>query len=239
MSHGPDTAAAGCAPAATRAPPASATAIPESSSACLTCRSHDRKTIDAPASAGGEVLVGAGGVLARPLVELLAGVAARAEHIQAQATARVLEFIGAVRLLNRKPQAVGAAVRDLLDDVGSACSGRAARHRHVVARVLSLELPVAAGGGNELELLVGLAVAGPLVDRRTGRGGVAEHVQAQVVAGDDKLVVATGEATTTGLRRRQIDCERVMRGLEGERHRDGAAGTAHVLVEDHLGGAER
>jgi threonine dehydrogenase-like Zn-dependent dehydrogenase len=50
-------------------------------------------------SVGGEVLVGAWGVLAWPLVELLAGVAAGAVYVQAQAAVGVLELPGAVGLL--------------------------------------------------------------------------------------------------------------------------------------------
>src|ERR1700722_17903174 len=50
-------------------------------------------------SVRGEVLVGAGGVLAWPLVELLAGVADGVVDVQAQAAVGVLELPGAVGLL--------------------------------------------------------------------------------------------------------------------------------------------
>src|SRR5689334_24770808 len=50
-------------------------------------------------SAGREVLVGAGGVLARPLVQLLAQGGARVVDVQAQAAARVMELPGPVGLL--------------------------------------------------------------------------------------------------------------------------------------------
>src|ERR1017187_8396904 len=122
-------------------------------------------------SIGGEVLVGAGGVLAWPLVELLAGVAAGAVHVQAQAAVLVLELPGAVGLLRRFPHAAGRAADGLLDDVRGALRGGVPGRGHVVAGVLRLQLPVAAGDRHELELLVGLAVAGPLVDRRAARGG--------------------------------------------------------------------
>src|ERR1039457_774004 len=151
-------------------------------------------------SVGGEVLVGAWGVLARPLVELLAGVAAGAVHVQAQPAAGVLEFPGAVGLLRRFPQAAGRAADGLLDDVGGALGGGVAGHGHVVAGVLGLKLAVAAGDRGELELLFGLAVTGPLVDRRPRRGGVPEHIQAQPVAGRGQPVIPGREPAATAAR---------------------------------------
>src|ERR1035441_8199552 len=74
-------------------------------------------------SAWGEVLVGAGGVLAWPLVELLAGAAAGAVYVQAQAAILVLELPGAVGLLLWFPHAAGRAADGLLDDVGGALRG--------------------------------------------------------------------------------------------------------------------
>src|ERR1039457_7146354 len=184
MSQGSDAAAAGCVPLAARAPLTSAIAAPASSNALLACRSRDRTVICGPAFlAGGEVLVGAGGVLAWPLVQLLAQVGAGAVDVQAQAAAGVLELPGAVGLLHRLPQAAGRATGGLLDDVRGALRRGVPGHGHVVAGVLRLQLAVAAGDRQELELLVGLAVAGPLVDRRAGRGGVPEHVRAQGIAG--------------------------------------------------------
>src|SRR5581483_8011189 len=117
---------------------------------------------------GLEVLVGAGGVLAGPLVQLLALVAAGAVDVQAQSAVLVLELPGAVGLLLRQPQAGGGAADRLLHDVGYALGGRAAGHRDVLTGVLYLQLAVAAGGGHELELLVAPAVARPLVDDRAG-----------------------------------------------------------------------
>src|SRR5579859_3685883 len=137
-----------------------------------------------------EVLVGARGVLARPLVELLAGVAARAVDVQAQAAGGVLELPRAVGLLHRQPLAARGPVGRFLGDVGRAGGGGAAGDRGVVAGVLRLQRAVAARGRPELELLVGLAVAGPLVDRRAAGGGVPGHVQAQAVVGYDQPVIA-------------------------------------------------
>src|SRR5438034_5609751 len=119
-------------------------------------------------SVRGEVLVGAGGVLACPLVELLAGVAVGAEDVQAQAAGGVLELPGAVGLPYREPLGAGGGAGGLLGDVGGAGGGGVAGDGDVVAGVLGLQLAVAAGAGDELELLVGLAVAGPLVDGRAG-----------------------------------------------------------------------
>src|SRR6185437_13464174 len=65
----------------------------------------------------GEVLVGTGGVLALPLIELLPQRGIGAIHVQAQATVLVLERIGTVGLLDRKPEAVWRTVGHLLDDV--------------------------------------------------------------------------------------------------------------------------
>src|ERR1017187_2474023 len=128
-------------------------------------------------SARGEVLVGAGGVLAGPLVELLAGAAAGAVHVQAQSAARSLEPPGPMRMLDRQPLAARGAVRDLLDDVPGASGVGAAGYR--AAGFLRPQLAIAAAGGNELDLLVGLAIAGPLIDRRAGRAGVPVHIQTQ------------------------------------------------------------
>src|ERR1022692_2197999 len=122
-------------------------------------------------SVGGEVLVVAGSVLAGPLVELLAGATAGAIDVQAQAAAGILELPGTVGLLHRQPLAAGRPVHRLLHDVRRPGGGGIARYGEVIAGVLRLQLAVAARGGHELELLVGLAVAGPLVDRRAGRGG--------------------------------------------------------------------
>src|ERR1035438_2235773 len=99
----------------------------------------ERTVVSAPRnvqlSVGGEVLVGAGGVLARPLVELLAGVAAGAVHVQAQAAVLILEFPGAVGLLHRFPDAAGRAADGLLDHVRAALRGGGADPRHLGARV--------------------------------------------------------------------------------------------------------
>src|ERR1019366_4706600 len=100
--------------------------------------------------ARGEVLVGAGGVLAGPLVELLAGAAAGAVHVQAQSAARVLELPRPVGLLDRQPVAVRGVVGDLLDDVRGASGVGAAGYRDVVAGVLGPQLAVAARGGHQL-----------------------------------------------------------------------------------------
>jgi hypothetical protein len=62
-----------------------------------------------------------------------------------------------------------------------------------ISGILRLQLAVAAGDGDELELLVGLAVAGPLVNGRAARGRVPEHVQAQAVVADNQLAVARPE----------------------------------------------
>src|ERR1017187_10180945 len=95
-------------------------------------------------SVGGEVLVGAWGVIARPLVELLAGVAAGAVHVQAQpaagglefpGAAGVLEFQGGVVLLRRFPHAAGRAADGFLDHVRGALRGGVADHGHVVPGV--------------------------------------------------------------------------------------------------------
>src|ERR1039457_3106373 len=177
-------------------------------------------------SVGGEVLVGAWGVLARPLVELLAGVAAGAVHVQAQPAAGVLEFPGAVGLLRRFPQAAGRAADGFLDHVRGALRGGVAGHGHVVAGVLRLQLAVPAGNRDELELLVGLPVTGPLIDRRPGRGGVPEHVQAQGIAGDHQPVI-TGREPAAGAADRP-----------GERRGSGGAG-AVPGGDGHGGGAGR
>src|ERR1019366_6280501 len=110
-------------------------------------------------------------------------------------------------------------------------------HRHVIAGVLRLQLAVAAGDRHELEFLVGLAVAGPLVDRRPGRGGVAIHVQAQRVVAHEPVI--PGRVTAAG----GLDT-----GLVDHRLRAGrpvVAADLHVAVEHvvvrgaggHLGGA--
>src|ERR1039457_2263644 len=161
-------------------------------------------------SVGGEVLVVAGSVLAGPLVELLAGAAAGAVDVQAQAAARILELPGTVGLLHREPLAAGRPVHRLLHDVRRPGSGGIARYREVIAGVLRLQLAVATRGGHELELLVGLAVAGPLVDRRAGRAGVPGHVQAQPVVTDRHVVISAGESAAAGLGRCHVDGERVV-----------------------------
>src|SRR5581483_8162641 len=214
-----------CASAAARSVPPAALAGPAAASAPATTPADsaatiaDLRVIATSSSARGEVLVGAGGVLARPLVELLAQVAAGAEHVQAQAAALVLELPGTVGLLCGQPQAAGRSARGRLDDVRNPGGCRAAGHGHVVAGVLGLEFAVTAGDRHELELLVGLAVAGPLVDRRAARGGVPEHVQAQCVAGQYELVIAAGEPAAARPGRCQVDREGVVGGLEGDRHR--------------------
>src|SRR5690242_10586734 len=132
-------------------------------------------------SAEQEVLVGAWRVLARPLVQLLAEAAAGAVHVETQAAVLVAELVRAVGLLQWLPEAGGRGVRGLLDDVRGALGGGAARDRQVLTGVPRLELAVAAGSRHELELLVGLSVAGPLVDRGAGGRAGAVHVQAQAV----------------------------------------------------------
>src|SRR5579884_2589657 len=145
-------------------------------------------------SAEVEVLVGAGGVLAGPLVQLLALVAAGAVDVQAQSAVLVLELPGAVGLLLRQPQAGRGAADRLLHDVRAALGRGAVGHRDVLAGVLGLDLAVPAGGGHELELLVALPVAGPLIDRRTGTAGVAVHIQTQAVAGYHEAVITARES---------------------------------------------
>src|ERR1039458_351031 len=161
-------------------------------------------------SVGGEVLVVAGRVLAGPLVELLAGAAAGAVDVQAQAAAGIPELPGTVGLLHREPLAAGRPVHRLLHDVRRPGSGGIARYGEVIAGVLRLQLAVATRGGHELELLVGLAVAGPLVDRRAGRAGVPGHVQAQPVVTDRHVVISAGESAAAGLGRCHVDGERVV-----------------------------
>src|SRR6185312_12899273 len=77
---------------------------------------------------------------------------------------------------------------------GGALGGGATGHGHVLAGVLDLQLAVAAGGRDELELLVRAVVARPLVDGRAGGGAVAVAVQAEAVADDGQRVVAGGVA---------------------------------------------
>jgi len=141
-------------------------------------------------ASGFEVLVGAGGVLAGPLVQLLALVAAGAVDVQTQSAVLVLELPRAVGLLLRQPLAGRVAVDRLLHDVGHTLRGRAAGHRDILAGVLDLQLAVSTGGGYELELLVGPAVAGPLIDDGPGGGAGAVVVEAQAVVGDDEGPVA-------------------------------------------------
>src|SRR5450755_2240339 len=90
-------------------------------------------------SVGGEVLVVASSVLAGPLVELLAGAAAGAIDVQAQAAAGILELPGTVGLLHRQPLAAGRPVHRLLHDVRRPGCGGIARYGEVVAGVLRLQ----------------------------------------------------------------------------------------------------
>src|ERR1017187_5462678 len=161
-------------------------------------------------SVGGEVLVVAGRVLAGPLVELLAGAAAGAVDAQAQAAAGIPELPVTVGLLHREPLAAGRPVHRLLHDVRRPGGGGIARYGEVVAGVLRLQLAVAARGGHELELLLGLAVAGPLVDRRARRAGVPGHVQAQPVVTDRHVVASAGDSAAARLGRCRVDGERVV-----------------------------
>src|ERR1019366_3060923 len=103
--------------------------------------------------------------------------------------------------------------------------------------VLRLQLAVAAGDRHELEFLVGLAVAGRLVDRRPGRGGVAIPVQAQRVVAHEPVIPGREPAA------RGLDT-----GLVDHRLRAGrpvVAADLHVAAEHvvvrgaggHLGGA--
>src|SRR6185437_5646233 len=148
-----------------------------------------RRRSSCPAlGARAEILVAGGSVLAGPLVELLALVAPAAVHVKAQAACLVLELIRAIGLACRQPETGRGAARRLLDDVRGA--GRRARGRHVSTGVAGLELAVPARDRNELELLVSLAVAGPLVDLGARCAGVTGHVGAQAVAAYHGLVVA-------------------------------------------------
>src|SRR5262249_45074257 len=127
----------------------------------------------------GEALVGAsGGRLARPLVELLAQVGATAGDVQAQAAVLVPELPGAVGEGDGLPQPVRGAVLVVLDHRGPG-RGRGAQHDDVHARVLVLQLPVAARHRVEPEILVGLAVAGPLFDGGAVGGALPVHVYTQ------------------------------------------------------------
>src|SRR3954469_22187132 len=104
MSQGPDVAARAVLGALRKA--AASTAAAMSLAGCRwAVVSRDIGNLLSPwrdsyASADEEVLVRAGRVLARPLIELLAEVAARAEDVQAQAAVLVLELERAVRLRN-------------------------------------------------------------------------------------------------------------------------------------------
>src|SRR5215469_15099562 len=91
-----------------------------------------------------EILVGAGCVLARPLVQLLTGSATGAEDIQAQTAVLIAELVRAIRLRHRLPQGVRCRVRTLLHDVRTALRGRVVGHRDVLTRVLRLQFAVAA-----------------------------------------------------------------------------------------------
>src|SRR3982074_1091062 len=96
MSQGRDVAAA----AAVATSPDRTVAAASSAAAISRTRrrpggNRDMKTsgiANASPSGSDEVLVGAGTVLARPLIELLSGVVAGTENVQAQATVLVLEL---------------------------------------------------------------------------------------------------------------------------------------------------
>src|SRR5579863_3546826 len=128
-----------------RKPGTSSTCVSSTDSASWGRRRGRPKERGATVSAGLEVLVGAGGVLARPLVQLLAEVAAGAEHVQAQAAGGVLELPRPVGLRHRQPLAAGRGTGRLLGDVRRPGRGHAAGDGHVVAGVLRLQRPEAAG----------------------------------------------------------------------------------------------
>ena len=147
-------------------------------------------------SADDEVLVGARRVLALPLVQLLAQVAAAAVDVQAQTAVPVLERVRAVGLraraaTGRWPRRSGPAGRCPARPRSWSCR-RPPRPGRSSGRAVHRSRPRPARTGTA-------GCSGRC--RSTGRsrrptGGVAVHVQAQAVAGDDELVVAVGKPAT-------------------------------------------